>query len=206
MALAQTRAPLRGNLSFAAVAGESGKAQVRGAQRDYTGPQFDGGGSGVRHLLDVSDLPDAVIIKGPSGCQVVNANTGYLMVKISILGRAIYQASKVPGFDATSTIDLACRVVQAIAAWEPSYRERHKRDCGLGMLYPNVTIGAIEGGWPYKPAHAPGVCDLYVDLRVPPRPDPEAALAELDGAVAAALSGTAGRFELEVYQHHARAV
>ena len=41
-----------------------------------------------------------------------------------------------------------------------------------GPLYPKVNIGAIEGGAPYRPNYFPGVCTLYVDIRMPPQVRP----------------------------------
>jgi acetylornithine deacetylase/succinyl-diaminopimelate desuccinylase-like protein len=198
--LATSSTPVRGEVLLGALAGETGKGEVRGAQRDYLGPAFAGGGVGATWLLDHLDrLPDAVVITGPSGCQVVNAQPGYLMVKLTVLGRSVYQASKVPAFDEVSGIDLASRVVSAIGAWEPRYRDAHKLACGMGTLYPNVTVGAIEGGWPYKPAQAPGACNLYIDLRVPPGLDPSIATRELEAVVRSAIADRGG-FALDVYQ------
>jgi acetylornithine deacetylase/succinyl-diaminopimelate desuccinylase-like protein len=200
VALASHGAEPRGEVLFAAVAGETGKAQVRGAQRDYLGPVFEGGGVGAAEMLDrLARPPDAVVITGPSGCQVVNAQPGHLSIKLTVFGQAVYQASKVPGFSALSGIDLAADVVAAIGAWEPRYQDEHKLDCGLGTLYPNVTVGAIEGGWPYRPAQAPGVCNLYVDLRVPPGLDQSVALGELEDVVRSALADR-GRYALDIYQ------
>jgi hypothetical protein len=31
-----------------------------------------------------------------------------------------------------------------------------------------VNIGGIEGGAPYRPNYFPGVCTIYVDIRMPP--------------------------------------
>jgi len=36
------------------------------------------------------------------------------------------------------------------------------------MVQPNVSVGAIEGGWPYKPTYSAPFCHLYLDVRTFP--------------------------------------
>jgi acetylornithine deacetylase/succinyl-diaminopimelate desuccinylase-like protein len=67
------------------------------------------------------------------------------------------------------------------------------------MLRPTVTVGAIEGGWPFKPGGTPAAVGLYVDLRVPPGLDPTTTVSSLIEAARAAASST-GPFTLEVEQ------
>jgi acetylornithine deacetylase/succinyl-diaminopimelate desuccinylase-like protein len=144
-------------LTFAAVAGESGKAPVRGSLCEYVGAAYEGGGVGARWLLDHATPPDAVVITGPSGCDVVNAQPGYLMLKMTLTGRPVYQASKVPGFEGSSGIDLASRVVHAIAEWEPRYRAAHRLDCGMGTL--SKRHRRSHRGWLAVQA-GPGACGV----------------------------------------------
>jgi acetylornithine deacetylase/succinyl-diaminopimelate desuccinylase-like protein len=49
---------------------------------------------------------------------------------------------------------------------------------------PQGSIGAIQGGWPHKPAFVPAATDLYVDIRVSPRSDPMQVKHELGAALA----------------------
>jgi acetylornithine deacetylase/succinyl-diaminopimelate desuccinylase-like protein len=202
-ALAQAGVVLRGDVLLGAVAGESEKAPVRGALCEFVGPAYEGGGVGADWLLQHSPRPDAVVICEPSDCWVVNGQPGDLAARITLYGRSSYMGAKGPHFPGISAIDLACAVVQALRDWEPRYREAYRLDCGMGIMYPNVTAGAIEGGWPFKPGHAPGVCNLYVDLRVPPQLDGNTALAQLDAVVRAAVETVpGGRYTLDVFANN----
>lgn len=199
-ALVEAGVDLEGDVLLGAVAGESEKAPVKGALRDFHGASYEGGGVGASWLLQHWERPDGVVICEPSDCWVVNAQPGYLQIKITLLGRATYQAAKGPHFPGLSAIDLAWHVIAALRDWEPHYRERYRLECGMGTMYSNVTIGAIEGGWPFKPTMTPAVCNLYVDLRVPPHLDPQVAVQELDEVVRLGLaSTTGGRYTLEVF-------
>jgi acetylornithine deacetylase/succinyl-diaminopimelate desuccinylase-like protein len=200
MALAQAEVPLRGDLLLGAVAGESEKAPVRAALRDYHGAAYEGSGVGAAWLLQHSRPADAVVICEPSDLWVVNGQPGYLFGKIALFGRYGSQGAKGPHFGGLSALDLGCRVVQALGEWEPRYREAHRLECGMGTLYPNLTVGAMEGGSPARPGGVPAICNVYVDLRVPPQLESQAALSQLDAVVGAALAATPdARYELQVY-------
>jgi acetylornithine deacetylase/succinyl-diaminopimelate desuccinylase-like protein len=60
------------------------------------------------------------------------------------------------------------KVIAGLEEWFPEYTARNSS----GLVAPQGSIGAIEGGWTYKPAFVPTACNLYVDLRVSPRTDP----------------------------------
>ena len=47
----------------------------------------------------------------------------------------------------------------------PEYTKRNTS----GLVAPQGSIGAIEGGWTYKPTFVPAACDVYLDLRLSPR-------------------------------------
>jgi acetylornithine deacetylase len=199
IALKESGAHIAGDVVLGAVAGESEKAPVRGGLRSFIGPSYEGGGIGAQWLIQHSRRPDAVVIMEPSDCWVGNGQAGYYFLKLNLQGRSVYQGARGLGFDETSSIELAARVVQAIRAWEPVYREGHQLDTGMATIYPNVTAGAIEGGSLFKPSIWPASCSVYVDLRVPPHVDGHVALHELDHVVRTALGDEANRFSLEVF-------
>ncbi len=202
-ALAQVGAEPRGDVLLAAVAGESEKAPVRGALANFLGPAYEGGGAGAEWLVQHSARPDAVVICEPSDCWVVNGQPGYLALQITLHGRAAYMGAKGPHFPGISAIDAACAVVHALREWEPRYRDEYRLDCGMGVMHPNVTAGAIEGGWPFKPGHAPGICNLYVDLRIPPQLDAQVALGQLEAVVRAGVATVPGaRCDLSVFANN----
>jgi acetylornithine deacetylase len=202
-ALAEVGATPRGDVLLGAVAGESEKAPVRGALCTFEGAAYEGGGAGAEWLVQHSPRADAVVICEPSDCWVVNGQPGYIAARITLYGRSAYMGAKGPRFPGISAIEVAFAVVQALNAWEQRYREEYRLDCGMGVMYPNVTAGAIEGGWPFKPGHAPGICNLYVDLRIPPQLAIDAATQQLDAVVRSGVETVAGaRYTLEVFANN----
>jgi acetylornithine deacetylase/succinyl-diaminopimelate desuccinylase-like protein len=200
VALKEAGVELPGDVVLAAVAGESEKAPVRGPTRDLLGAEYEGNGVGTLWMLQHGRRPDAVVIMEPCDLWVVNAQPGYFFVKLSFFGRTIYQGSRSRAMVEDSSIDLACRVAAAIKEWEPAYRKRFSLECGMGTLYPNVTVGSIEAGELSKPTTWPGVSAMSVDLRVPPHVDGGDALAALDAVVRAALGpAIVDRYATEIF-------
>src|SRR5207248_8722968 len=73
-------------------------------------------------------------------------------------------------------------------------------ETGMGTITPFVTVGAIDGGWPFFPTIVPGVCHLYLNLRLTPAMKAGEALAELDERLGAFSGGRAGlRCDREVF-------
>lgn len=205
-ALKRAGVRLPGNVLASGVAGESEKAPVSGAMRSYDGPRWRGGGYGTRSLLMHCDPIDYAIVAEPSDLYVVNAQAGYLFVKIIIRGRSGYLSVRgsqgsAPG---VSAIDEAVEVVHALRGWGDQYTERHTYHTGLGLLAPQVSLGAIDGGWPFFPSLIPGVCHLYVNLRLTPAMTTGEALGELD-AMLRSLDAKRStlKYELEVFASNA---
>lgn len=199
-ALERAGVRLRGHVMASGVAGESEKAQVRGAVRTYEGRRYRGGGYGTRFLVAHCEPIDYAIVGEPSGLYVVNGQAGYLFVKIVVWGRAAYLSARGHRGSGLNAIEEASEVVRALAEWGPQYTERHTCDTGLGVIEPAVTIGAIDSGWPFAPSTVPGVCHLYLNLRTSPAISGAQALAELDGQLRAlARQRPSLRYDLEVY-------
>jgi acetylornithine deacetylase len=56
-------------------------------------------------------------------------------------------------------------LLDALRRWEPEF----ERLVGGAKIGARLTVGAIEGGYPFKPSIAPApMCDLFVDIRFPP--------------------------------------
>jgi acetylornithine deacetylase len=196
LALSAVGAELPGTVSIAAVAGESEKAPVRGLVRDYRGDDYAGGGVGAERLIEVGPRPDAVVICEPSGLVIINAQPGYVMLRLQIVGRSGY----LPAPAVPTAITAAAEAIAAARAWAMGWATRAVLDCGLGSMLPTCTIGAIEGGAPFKPGGTPSAVALYVDLRVPPGADADAAINDLTRACREAVARH-GPFSLamEVY-------
>lgn len=59
-------------------------------------------------------------------------------------------------------------VIQAIEKWAVEYERNYRIQYPVGKMVPKVSIGAIRGGWPYKPSTNAESCSIYIDVRVPP--------------------------------------
>jgi len=205
-ALKKAGVTLKGTVMASGVAGESEKAPVRGAMRNYDGPRFRGGGFGTRSLLMHCAPIDYAIVAEPSDLYVVNAQAGYLFVKIVIYGRSAYLSVRgsqgsAPGVHA---IDEAVEVMNALRDWGDVYAERHTYETGLGQLTPQVSIGAIDAGWPFFPSIIPGVCHLYINIRLTPTTTARHALDELESVMRSVAGKRPNmRYELEVFASNA---
>ena len=58
----------------------------------------------------------------------------------------------------------AAHVIAGLESWFDEYARRHTD----GLVAPQGAVGAVQGGWTYKPSMVPAACDLYVDLRISP--------------------------------------
>ena len=63
-------------------------------------------------------------------------------------------------------------------------------------MLPKVNIGGIEGGAPYRPNYFPGVCSIYVDVRMPPQVRPVTIKSELEQL----LNKLGVDYDLDVYR------
>lgn len=199
-ALKRAGVKLRGHVMASGVAGESEKAPVRGATRDYQGRHYRGSGYGTRYLVSHWEPMDFAIVGEPSGLYVVNGQAGYLFVKIVVWGKSAYLTARGHRGSGISAIEEAAEVVRALSEWGPRYTERHTFDTGMGIIQPAVTVGAIESGWPYAPSTVPGVCHLYVNLRTTPALSGRQALSELHARLQELAAERSNlKYDLEVY-------
>jgi acetylornithine deacetylase/succinyl-diaminopimelate desuccinylase-like protein len=199
-ALKRAGIKLRGHVMASGVAGESEKAPVRGAMRDYQGRHYRGSGHGTRYLVAHWEPMDYAIVGEPSGLYVVNGQAGYLFVKIVVWGKTAYLSTRGHRGSGISAIEEAAEIVRALSEWGPRYTERHTYDTGMGVIEPAVTIGAIDSGWPYAPSQVPGVCHVYVNLRTTPALSGKNALAELELRLKELAAERPNlKYDLEVY-------
>ncbi len=165
-ALARSGARLRGTLAFAGVAGEIEKAPIDGLHRSYTGRHYLGAGLGTRFLLEHGLLPRYAVVGEPTGLNISRAMLGLVNAAIEVRGILAYTNRKHLG---RSALAAAARLTTAIEEdFAPAYAARHRFARDDMALVPNVIVGAIESGWPYKPGFTPAVARLYVDLRTSP--------------------------------------
>jgi acetylornithine deacetylase/succinyl-diaminopimelate desuccinylase-like protein len=157
-ALLRARVELAGDILITGVVGETEKAPVD----QFTGAEFRGGKAGSRYMVTHGVTADFAIIGEPTGMRLQIGETGYCFAKITVYGKAQHTWCKEFGID---PIEKMTRVIAALKAWEPVYQQRHPHP----FMEPRIGIGAIQGGYPYKPSKCPApFCNLYVDLRLVP--------------------------------------
>jgi acetylornithine deacetylase/succinyl-diaminopimelate desuccinylase-like protein len=88
------------------------------------------------------------------------------------------------------------KIIAALEEWGTAFEERYVYNSPTGPLWPKVNIGAIEGGAPYRPNYFPGVCAIYVDVRIPPQVRPITVQQEVEQT----LNKLGIDYELDVYK------
>jgi hypothetical protein len=91
--------------------------------------------------------------------------------KITLDGRGVYTPRippRGPVKDNPNALIKMLPVIEAIEKWAVEYEQKYTIDYPVGKMVPEVSIGAIRAGAPYKPSTTPRGCSIYVDVRVPP--------------------------------------
>ena len=153
IALARADVPLHGEL----IVGLGGGGMPVNASEDQ--PKA-GHGVGCAYMLEHGVEPDFAVIAKPGGA-VAYEEVGLCWFKLTVHGSFGY-AGIPPRASVRNAVVDAARVVTRLNAWFPEYTARNTS----GLVAPNGTVSAIEGGWPDKPAFLPGRCAVYVDLRI----------------------------------------
>jgi acetylornithine deacetylase/succinyl-diaminopimelate desuccinylase-like protein len=194
-ALKQSGVPLKGDVILAAVVGEISRTPIGPWQaREYRGE-----GIGTRHLLSHGMHSDYAVVADGSDLNIVWTQTGVVQAKITTFGkpeaawgtkRAGYPMQKV------NAIVKMTKIIAAVEAWAAEFEEKYIYNSPTGPLLPKVNIGGIEGGAPYRPNYFPGVCSIYVDVRMPPQVRPVTIKQELE----LLLNRTGLDYELDIYR------
>jgi acetylornithine deacetylase/succinyl-diaminopimelate desuccinylase-like protein len=165
--------PLKGSLLVGLGAGGMPSNRRPGRARSNAGQ-----GNGCSFMLEQGVRGDFAIIAKP-GYAVSWEEVGLCWFKVAVKGTLNYTGIRhiVPY---RNPIVEAAKVIQGLEEWFPRYSARHTD----GLVAPQGSIGAIEGGWTYKPSFVPSVVHLYVDVRISPRTTPM----ELKREFAAALA------------------
>ncbi|HLH22540.1 MAG TPA: M20/M25/M40 family metallo-hydrolase [Chloroflexota bacterium] len=194
-ALRASGVPLKGDVICAAVVGEISRTPIGPWQTK----EYRGEGAGTRHLLTHGIQSDYAVVADGSDMNLVWSQNGVVDFKITTFG----QAESAWGSKRTThpmlklnAIVKMTRLIEAIERWGDEFEEKYVFESPTGPLWPKVNVGAIEGGAPYRPNYFPGVCSVYVDVRIPPQLRPVAVQQELDRVLAA----TGLDYELEAYK------
>ncbi|MDA0261644.1 MAG: peptidase dimerization domain-containing protein [Proteobacteria bacterium] len=171
-AINRTDLPLRGDLMVGFGSGGMPTNRRPGMDRYNAGQ-----GNGCAFMLEQGFRGDfAVIAKG--GWAVAWEEVGLCWFRIRVAGIMNYVGTR-NRFDHKNPIIQAAKLIEGIERWLPQYRANNTS----GLVAPEGSIGAIEGGWKYKPSFVPAHCDLYMDLRISPRTEPGDAYRQLRAAV-----------------------
>ncbi len=164
---------LEGDLVIACVAGEIEKAQVD----RYQGPIYRGGGCGTWYAITHGAVADLAVVGEPSALTLGRAHGGYVWTKITLFGEPMHSAYGTPE---KNTINNMLKIASAIQQWGNEYQERRS----VYGMKANVTLSAIEGGWPFRCSRVPIFCTLYVDTRLLPGHEPLEVQREIEAVIA----------------------
>ena len=181
-------APLRGDVIFTGVVGETGAAPVD----EYQGLTYEGKGFGSRHLVSHGVRADYALVAETTDFGISWLACGACYFKISVPGVNQYTPRSVRPDDVRehpNAIVKMAHLIAAIEAWAKEYEAKRSLDSPCGRVVPKVNIGAIRGGVPYRPNRTSPHCSIYVDVRIAPGEDPLAVESELRKAVGAAEAG-----------------
>ncbi|MDA4130042.1 MAG: M20/M25/M40 family metallo-hydrolase [Thaumarchaeota archaeon] len=149
---------MTGSIVIAGVIGEIEKAQVDG----YKGAQYRGYGHGTAYLVSHGGTADVAILGEPTGLRLMCAHSGSCWFKISLKGTLVHTGH---AGNVSNAIQQMNKIISTLEKWVPDYRFRFS----YKGVEPTVNIGAIEGGWPWRASRTPAFCNLYLDVRFPPR-------------------------------------
>jgi acetylornithine deacetylase/succinyl-diaminopimelate desuccinylase-like protein len=173
IAVKRAGVPLRGSLLVGLGAGGMPTNRRPGQRRANVGQ-----GNGCSFMLEQGVRGDFAILAKP-GYAVAWEEVGLCWFRVRVRGRLGYTGIRHIVPYKNPIVD-AARVIAGLEEWFPRYSARHTS----GLVAPQGSIGAIQGGWPHKPAFVPAATDLYVDIRVSPRSDPLQVKRELGEALA----------------------
>src|SRR5215831_18555597 len=170
-ALKKSGVKLKGDVILAAVVGEISRTPVG----PWQSQEYRGEGIGTRHLLTHGMHSDYAVCADGSDMNIVWTQTGVVQVKITTFGKAEAawgtKRADVPMEHANAIVKMT-RIIDAVERWGAAFERKYVYQSPTGPLLPKVNIGAIEGGAPYRPNYFPGVCSIYVDVRMPPQVRP----------------------------------
>ena len=171
-AVAKANIPLTGR-AIAAFGAGGAPSNKRPANARYN----VGHGAGCEFLLQQGVRADFAVVAKP-GYSVQWEEVGIVWFRVRVHGTQTYVGRK-HVFKDDNPIVHAAKVIEALERWIPEYSKRHTS----GLVGPQGAVGAIEGGWRYKPSFPPAACDLYVDLRISPRAAPMQVWREMDACL-----------------------
>jgi acetylornithine deacetylase/succinyl-diaminopimelate desuccinylase-like protein len=194
-ALKKSGIQLRGDVILACVVGEISRSPIG----PWQSQEYRGEGVGTHHLLTHGMHSDYAVCCDGSDLNIVWTQTGVVQIKITTFGKAeAAWGTKRADFpmEKTNAIIKMTNIIAALEEWGAAFEEKYIYNSPTGPLWPKVNIGAIEGGAPYRPNYFPGVCSVYVDIRMPPQVRPLTIQREVEHV----LDKLDVEYEMEVYK------
>jgi acetylornithine deacetylase/succinyl-diaminopimelate desuccinylase-like protein len=172
-AVARAGLPLCGDLVVGLGAGGMPTNAPAGSTRDRVGQ-----GVGCAFMLEQGVRTVFAVIAKPNW-TVSWEEVGLCWFRVTVGGALNYTGIR-HVMPYRNPIVAAARVIDALERWFPDYAKANT----AGLLAPQGSIGAIEAGWPHKPAFVPAEAHLYIDLRINARTDPTDAKRQFGEAIA----------------------
>lgn len=194
-ALKQSGIALKGDVILACVVGEISRTPIG----PWQSQEYRGEGVGTHHLLTHGMHSDYAVCCDGSDLNIVWAQTGVVQIKITTFAKAeAAWGTKRANFpmERANAIVKMTRIITALEEWGAAFEEKYIYKSPTGPLWPKVNIGGIEGGAPYRPNYFPGVCSIYVDVRMPPQVRPLTIQREMEQA----LNKLGLDYEMDVYK------
>jgi len=194
-ALKKSGVKLKGDVILAAVVGEISRTPIGPWQTK----EYRGEGAGTRHLLTHGMHSDYAVCCDGSDMNIVWTQNGVVQVKIQTFGKAEAawgsNRETAPMMKMNAIVKMT-KIIDAVERWGTEFEAKYVYQSPTGPLYPKVNIGGIEGGAPYRPNYFPGVCSIYVDIRMPPQVRPVQIQHELEKT----LNATGLEYQLDIYK------
>jgi acetylornithine deacetylase/succinyl-diaminopimelate desuccinylase-like protein len=148
---------LPGEVLVAGVVGEILKAPID----DWRGRRYRGGGIGAHYLLSHGAVADFCINGEPTGLRLQPLNGGYVFLRIHIKGSPQEAFSKHKAID---PLPKAFKIHAALQEWEREYQAENVHP----LIRPQIVVGSVYGGYPFKPHITAPFCNLYVHVQTLP--------------------------------------
>ncbi|MEE8518559.1 MAG: M20/M25/M40 family metallo-hydrolase [Dehalococcoidia bacterium] len=194
-AIVKSGLKLKGDVVLAAVVGEISRTPIG----PYQSSDYRGEGIGTRHLLTHGVQSDYALVADGSDLNITWTQNGVVDLKITVFGNAkpAWNSDRAtePSVDMNAIVKMA-QVVEALDAWGARFEVENVYESPTGPMLPKVNVGAIEGGAPFKPNYFPGVCSIYLDVRIPPHVKPVSVQQEVEGV----LRDLGFDYDIEVYR------
>ncbi|MBI2184995.1 MAG: M20/M25/M40 family metallo-hydrolase [Thaumarchaeota archaeon] len=175
-ALLKAGVHLKGDVTIAAVASETGGASVD----EFQGVDYPGEGFGSRWLIDRGIVADYALIGETSGFGIITAECGRAELKIQVPGRKVYTPRLERGKswqENPNAFVKAAHVALALEQWATDYEKREQIEFHGGVIIPKAQIEGIRGD-----GHS-GIsgrnCNIYIDVWLAPGANPRSIQQEI---------------------------